>query len=185
MSRIIKIAVLAAIAILATAAVASASVNVTNGIGFVGKGDVQNALGGMNNAAIQNLVDSTNGVTFTYTTTDTYNVVEEWTTGPDKNRKEHQVTKTTTHNVNAAVDSDARKVKGQKQWTGFILHGFVGDPIVSGDKIPSVDDIVVGDPQDEGGNTDHRITEVTLASSTGGLFVHGNGMTAALPNTAL
>jgi hypothetical protein len=45
MKRIIKIAVLAAVAVLATAAVASASVAVdANGTGYVGKGDVQSAL---------------------------------------------------------------------------------------------------------------------------------------------
>src|SRR6476646_5359037 len=50
MHRIIKIVTLAAFALLATAAVASASVAVDNGVGFVGKGDVQTALG-WNNAA--------------------------------------------------------------------------------------------------------------------------------------
>src|SRR3954447_4503403 len=44
MHRIIKIVALAALALLATAAVASASVAVDNGVGFVGKGDVQTAL---------------------------------------------------------------------------------------------------------------------------------------------
>src|SRR5262245_49096601 len=56
MSRITKIVVLAAFALFATAAVASASVAVTNGVGFVGKGDVQNALGYANDAAIQQAV---------------------------------------------------------------------------------------------------------------------------------
>ena len=50
MNRIIKIVALAALALLATAAVASASVAVDNGVGFVGKGDVQSALK-WNNAA--------------------------------------------------------------------------------------------------------------------------------------
>jgi hypothetical protein len=35
----------------------------------------------------------------------------------------HQVTVTTTVGVNAAVNYDARKVNGQKQWTGFNLTG--------------------------------------------------------------
>jgi len=51
MHRIIKIVALAALAALATAAVASASVGVNDqGVGFVGKGDVQSALK-WNNAA--------------------------------------------------------------------------------------------------------------------------------------
>jgi len=53
MKRITRIVALAAIALFATAAVASASVNVTNGVGFVGKGDVQTALGFKNDAAMQ------------------------------------------------------------------------------------------------------------------------------------
>src|SRR6476659_7171113 len=57
MNRIIKIVALAALALLATAAVASASVAVDNGVGFVGKGDVQTALG-WNNAAFDKGVDS-------------------------------------------------------------------------------------------------------------------------------
>src|SRR5262245_5623684 len=53
MHRITKIVVLAAVAALATAAVASANVAVTDGVGFVGKGDVLSALGYANDAAIQ------------------------------------------------------------------------------------------------------------------------------------
>jgi hypothetical protein len=44
MKRITKIVALAAIALFATAAVASATVNVTDGVGHVDKGDVQSAL---------------------------------------------------------------------------------------------------------------------------------------------
>src|SRR6476469_4632886 len=57
MHRIIKIVALEALALLATAAVASASVAVDNGVGFVGKGDVQTALG-WNNAAFDKGVGS-------------------------------------------------------------------------------------------------------------------------------
>jgi len=53
MKRITRIVALAAIALFTTAAVANATVNVTNGVGFVGKGDVQTALGFKNDAAMQ------------------------------------------------------------------------------------------------------------------------------------
>jgi len=56
MKRITKIVALAAITLFATTAVASASVSVTDGVGFVGKGDVQTALGYANDAAIQQAV---------------------------------------------------------------------------------------------------------------------------------
>ena len=56
MKRITKIIALAAIALFATTAVASASVSVTDGVGFVGKGDVQTSLGYANDAAIQQAV---------------------------------------------------------------------------------------------------------------------------------
>jgi hypothetical protein len=66
MRRITMIAVLAAIAILSTAAVASASVafDGTTATGFVGKGDVQNALGLANDGAMQDLFKA-GGVKFT------------------------------------------------------------------------------------------------------------------------
>jgi hypothetical protein len=63
MNRIIKIVALAALAALATAAVASANVAVTDGVGTIGKGDVQTALGYHNDAAFQ--ADAKN-ITFSY-----------------------------------------------------------------------------------------------------------------------
>jgi hypothetical protein len=65
MDRTIKIVVLAALALLATAAVASANVAVTDGVGTIGKGDVQNALRYHNDAAFQ--ADAQAGkITFSY-----------------------------------------------------------------------------------------------------------------------
>jgi len=54
MKRITKFIALAAIALFATSAVASAAVTVNDGVGFVGKGDVLSALGFKNDAAMQN-----------------------------------------------------------------------------------------------------------------------------------
>jgi hypothetical protein len=179
-AALVAIPAIVAIGVLGGAGAASASVAVTtNGSGWVGKGDVQNALGGINNAAIQTLVNN-NEVKFTYTVTDTYLVTEEWYTGPDKNRKQHEVTKDTTYVVDAMVASDARQVKGQKQWTGFNLSGFEGAPTIVG-TVPNEGDITVVDPQNPGTNSDHIITEVTPTGSTGGLFVNGH----PLPNTPI
>src|SRR5262245_61864548 len=119
-----KFAVSATMA-LAMAAIASASVTIdANGIGFVGKGDVQTALA-LNNAAMQTLV-AANGVKFTYVKVDTYQVVNAWATGnPDKpvSLSSHTATVTTMATVNSDVAFDPRQ--GQKQYTGFNLKGFV------------------------------------------------------------
>ena len=59
MRRITKVAAIAATTLttlIATAGAASASVAVTDGVGFVGKGDVQTALGYANDGAIQDAV---------------------------------------------------------------------------------------------------------------------------------
>jgi len=180
MRKIITTVGLTAVALGASVAMAlpaHASVAVESGSGWVGKGDVQTALGGLNNSAIQTLVNE-DGVHFTYTVTDTYLVTEEFYTGPDANRKQHEVTETTTYEVDAVVASDARQVKGQKQWTGFNLSGFEGVPVVSGD-VPAVGDHTVTDPQNPGTNSDHIVVEVAKTGSTGGLFVNG----VPLPNT--
>jgi hypothetical protein len=71
MNRIIAIVGLAALALLASAAVASASVAVDNGVGFVGKGDVQTALK-WNNADFDKNVGS---LKFTASYTATYDNV--------------------------------------------------------------------------------------------------------------
>ena len=36
---------------------------------------------------------------------------------------------TTTVGVNAAVNADPRKVKGQQQWTGFNLNGIIPESV--------------------------------------------------------
>ena len=130
-TKIARLAAIPAIVAIAFGALgagaASATVAVNNGYGWVGKGDVQTALGNINNGAIQTLVDA--GRSPLHLHGDRHLLVtEEFWTGPDRNRNEHEVTKTTTYVVDADVMSDARKVKGQKQWTGFNLSGFEGAP---------------------------------------------------------
>ena len=109
---------------------ASVTFDPATGTGFVGKGDVQLAYG-WNNAQLQANATS---VTFTYVTTDTYEVVNAWATGNADNPvslNSHIQTVTTTVGVNAVVDNDPRQMKGQKQFTGFILKGF-GTTVVDG-----------------------------------------------------
>jgi hypothetical protein len=116
---------------------ASVTFDPATGTGFVGKGDVQTALG-LNNAQMQSLIQS-GGVSFTYQTVDTYEVVNAWATGEiDKpvSLNYHTATVTTSVNVNATVASEARKVNGQQQYTGFNLIGF-GAKVVDGE-IPVV-----------------------------------------------
>lgn len=52
-ARVGSIAALATAGLMASASFASASVSVNDGVGFVGKGDVQTALGGINDSALQ------------------------------------------------------------------------------------------------------------------------------------
>jgi hypothetical protein len=68
----------AALMALAIPSVASANVAVENGVGTVGKGDVQTALGGINDATMQSMWDKKQ-VTFTAKTTEVGGI--QWTCG--------------------------------------------------------------------------------------------------------
>ena len=59
-------------------------VYVTDGSGWVGKGDVRDRARRLSNGAIETLVNTEGGVEFTYTVTDTYKVTEE--SGPAPSR---------------------------------------------------------------------------------------------------
>lgn len=157
-------------AISAVAAFASVTFDPSTGTGFVGKGDVQLAFG-WNNKGLQ---DNATAVTFTYDNTESYQYTCQWFTGP--NNTEHTVSHTTATGINAALDGDPRKTKGQQQFTGFILSGWVGNPNESGDPVP-----VVGDPCPGNQGNDSQIIAVTpLGSSGGGLYVHFNGTSVLL-----
>jgi hypothetical protein len=121
--------------VVAGIALASVTFNSTNGVGFVGKGDVQTVLG-LNNAQIQAQAEK---LVFTYVATDTYEVVNAWATGNADNPvslNSHTATVTTIINVSATVAYDSRK-NSQSQVTGFNLTGWNGEPIVVGE-IPVV-----------------------------------------------
>jgi hypothetical protein len=113
---------------LAAGAIAFAAVNVDDqGIGFVGKGDVQLAFD-WNNAQLQ---ENAAALQFRICDTQTYTWQCEWTTGPDHNRTTHTSKLKTTTGIDASVAFDARKNKNG-QITGFNLNGFEGDSTVEG-----------------------------------------------------
>ena len=130
MKRITKIVALAAIALFATTAVASASVSVTDGVGFVGKGDVQTALGYANDAAIQQAVKD-GRITFIgggYTLTTDKDT--SWTCSDGSTQHHHFYTTTVAPGT---VDAVAR-VNGQGKFTnGWDINGITtGIPTTTG-----------------------------------------------------
>lgn len=171
--------VYAIVLLFAVSLFAAVTFDPATGTGFVGKGDVQLAYG-WNNKQLQ---DNATAVTFSYNSTETYAAVCEWWTGPAKNRKEHEVTHTRSTQVAAALDGDVRQVKGQKQFTGFILNGFLGEPIVTGE-VPVVGGTCQGgglDNDPESDKTYGTWVDVTQTGSTGGLYVTHNGVSNLLP----
>jgi hypothetical protein len=119
MNRIIKITVLAVVAVLATAAVANASVAVTDGVGFVGKGDVQTALGYKNDAAFQ--ADAAK-ITFQYGDVAEISMAVVCTSDDVTYVTQHNVlgTVTAAKTVNFTTKGDKGKV------TGYNLTGASG-----------------------------------------------------------
>jgi hypothetical protein len=118
---------------LAIAAIAAVSVHAAvvideNGVGFVGKGDVQDAFG-WNNAQLQ---ANAAAVRFRFVETQQASWECEWWTGPAHNRTYHSVNREVVTAVGGNVAHDARKNK-QGQITGFNLNGFEGAPVSSND----------------------------------------------------
>jgi hypothetical protein len=124
--------ILAGVAFAAAAATAFAAVTFdpVTGTGFVGKGDVQLAFG-WNNKQLQN---NATGVTFAYE-----NVTKYSATCFAENSAGKPIEKPVKTKMKIAGDpnGDPRQVKGQNQFTGFILSGFDGgeadgEPLVAG-----------------------------------------------------
>jgi hypothetical protein len=156
-----KLATLAALAVVASAALATVTFDAATGKGFVGKGDVQLALG-WNNAMLQS---NASGVSFTYEASEDFDITCEWDTGV-KNIVHHVNHRQRSTTLNAAVLVDLRKNR-QQDVTGFNLTGF-GSTVESGDPIPSVGD---GCPGFQGNGA--VVTAVqTLGATVGGLYVH-------------
>ena len=106
------------------AAGAAVTFDPATGTGFVGKGDVQVPFG-WNNKTLQ---DNALGVTFTYSETVKYAQDCQKTVGGSKQTTTIENTFKKTRSITAAVDADPRQQKkGQNQFTGFILSGYVDD----------------------------------------------------------
>ena len=160
---------------LATAAVASASVNVTDGVGHVDKGDVQSALK-WNNGDFDNYAA---GLTFSSgTVTKVYNNSWICQDGSSYNQPRTQVLAQTLQ-ATPVMSSNG------KQITGWDLANVGSTKVLSDTGIPA---------QCPGSRVDIRgsyfsatgLAYNTLASTTvapGVLQVTGNGVTADLPNT--
>jgi len=191
MRRITKIVVPAAVAVLATAAVASANVAVTDGVGTVGKGDVQNALGYANDAALQSNYKS---VTFGGTVK-AERIWAEYFGGcwnsDQMTRRVFYIPGTEQVTVNAKpVLNNNGKVTG---WTltGQGTGAFTQDGAFNSSDIPMRDEIpegcIPGADVPAGGpvNTWYPDMDGPIkVTGTSGLTVSGNGKTnIALPNT--
>jgi len=164
MKRVLMVG--SALAVIATAALATVTFDPVTGTGFVGKGDVQLALG-LNNAGIQAIANS---LSFTYQQDTSYDISEEWTTetgGKNSQTITHDITVHKSTSVNDTVSYDART---HKQVDGFNLTGY-GSTSETGGPIPNV-----GDPCPPGGpGGDCTITDVEPSADNlpGGLYVNG------------
>ncbi|QDM39907.1 hypothetical protein [Altererythrobacter sp. TH136] len=158
-----------ALATISTAAVAA--VSVIDGVGFVGKGDVQLAFG-WNNSQLQK---NASGLSFSYNDEASYEAVCTFTTGEgNRGEKIHNINHKTKTGVSSSVSYDARV---RNQITGFNLTGLTNTVTIGG-SVPVVGGACPGNAGHEG-----EWTAVTLVSSTGGLFVNYAGTAVALPNT--
>jgi hypothetical protein len=178
MKKLLSI-VLSLVLVLGFSVTAFAAVSVNdNGVGFVGKGDVQLAFG-WNNAQLQK---NASGVTFTYEAKDTYTVTEEWDTKAGKKIVPHEIEVPKHVSVNATVAYDARV---KNQINGFNLKGF--GTVVAEGTVPVVGDPLTGNRVAYDEETQEwvtaTVTNVELTKSTGGLYVNYGGTSVALPNT--
>ena len=182
MKRIAKIVALATIALFATAAVAGASVSVTNGVGFVGKGDVQTALGYANDAAIQQAVKD-GKIKFTGGTTTAEQVVVDYKmTCLGSSEFGHRLI-VQPGTVSTSVTAVAR-VNGQGKFTnGWDLTG------QSTGEFTPVGNRVLREVKPEGcllfsnAGVTQPMTVTTTGDSTSELFVTNGVTTVALPHT--
>jgi hypothetical protein len=146
-------------------ALADVSFDVSTGMGFVGKGDVQLAFG-WNNQVVQ---ANAGFVYFTYEAEDEFNMDCTWTNGGGNTQT------TTKRNQESSIDSAVvMNTRRHAQVDGFVLTG-MGEP--TGDATPQVGD------ECSNGNNEGTITDVTLIRSTGGLFVHYGETKVLLPET--
>jgi hypothetical protein len=190
MRKKLIIAGVAALAITgAVAGTASASVAVDDqGVGFVGKGDIQNVFGGWNNKQLQ---DNADKLAFNVNSTDVKVTADDWTcvkttvTGNGtvkETRQERAVTTTTTNSKTSVVTAVARV---KSQITGFNMTGFgattnMPSTVVDGPPALSCPDASSGYVLDP---TSVIHTDVSDVTTTSGLTVTYGDQTHSLPNT--
>jgi hypothetical protein len=109
----------AAVAAVASAAIASVTFDAETGTGFVGKGEVQMVYG-WNNRALQENADSVQVRSNSTTVTEV-----SWICTNSNNENIQQRERTTTTETAGLVETVARE---RNQITGFILDGYDGDP---------------------------------------------------------
>ncbi len=144
--------------------------DITDGTGFVGKGDVQSVFG-WNNADLQANADS---LTFVYESETAFDVICQWTTGPDHNKMTHRTTQRKSAAVSGAVAYEPRR---QMQVSGFHLSGFDGSLEESGGPVPKVGDPCPGFP----GNEKAVAYVIPVEGAQGGLYVIHGEHRALLP----
>lgn len=173
--KLMKLVAAVGVAIAASTAYAAVSFDAATGTGFVGKGDVQIAFD-WNNAQLQANADS---VTFSYSTEDKYDATCKWQTVTGNGTTiYHDVTVRRTVTLNKTVAYKAR-TNSQDSITGFNLTGFGA---VSSNRDAPVD----GGACLGGGGQQGVWSDVTLTSSTGGLYVNApNKLSVLLPNTVM
>lgn len=156
--RTTVIATVAVATVAAAAVAASAATFDPAAGGFVGKGEVAQPWGW------NNLTANTEAgrVTFSWSSSDTYAVTCEWWTGPDHNRKRHDVTVPKKVKVEASVAYEQRKNK-QLNLTGFVLERLGATATDPSSAVP-----VPGGDCPNGG--DGTITDVQLTSSNAGVL---------------
>jgi len=165
LSMIKRILASAALAAVATVAMASVTFDPATGTGFVGKGDVQTAFG-FNNATMQAKATAT---TFSLQAIEVYSAVCTFTTGDGTpGERTHNVAHVKSSSVNATVAADPRRTG---QWTGWYLTGF-GAVTTAGGEVP-----VVGAPCPGNQGHDGVWTSVELTlSQSGGLYATIDGV---------
>jgi hypothetical protein len=154
----------AAAALLAMAGIASAAVTFDpqSGTGFVGKGDVQLVFGWNNKALQQNAED----VTFKSVTSQEFEAYCQFTSGSGSVQN---VRREEIRGINGVIDGSPRQ--GPNQFTGFILDGYEGDPVVIGGAIPVVGGFCPGGPTGDG-----EWTSVTPGQATVALYATHNSI---------
>ena len=174
--RKLTIAAVAAIATISTAALAIVDVN-DEGVGFVGKGDVQLKYG-WNDQALQK---NASGVSFSFNVEEEYKYDCTFTIevgGKVKTQEPQTTRRGKTVKVDSSISYGARTNTNAKI-TGFNLNGF-GPDLNSDGTVPVDGGYCPGGPLNDG-----VISNVELNSSTGGLFVSYGGLSYPLPNTPI